>query len=171
MDFNFPPSWQSVLKSEIEEEYFLDLIEDVEYEYDNGRKGIHFSRQQEGCSTTNRVEIAGSLGNAFIEGNKHEISGKTKWQYEGVKNDMYQTEHNELFASIRARKPINDGDLMARSSMLGILGRMVAYTGQTITYDEALNSNQVLGPAIDQYAWDLKWAGAGVAKPGINKIF
>jgi myo-inositol 2-dehydrogenase / D-chiro-inositol 1-dehydrogenase len=143
----------------------------IEYEYENGVKGMHLSRQLEGCSTTNRVEIAGSLGNAFIQGNKHELLGKTKWQYEGPKNDMYQTEHNELFASIRSGKPINDGELMARSSMLGVLGRMVAYTGQTITYQDALNSTVSLAPAIDQFSWDLKWASAPVAKPGINKVF
>ena len=84
---------------------------------------------------------------------------------------MYQTEHDELFASIRQGKPMNDGEWMARSSMLGILGRMVAYTGQTITWDEAMNSNQVLGPAIDQYTWELKWPGIEIAKPGITKIF
>ena len=143
----------------------------VEYEYDHGVKGIHFSRQQDGCSTTSRVEIAGTQGNAFIGGNKHEIIGKVNWQYDGQKNDMYQTEHDELFASIRQGKPANDGELMARSTMLGILGRMAAYTGQTITWDEALNSNQVIGPAVDQYSWELKWAGPEIAKPGITKIF
>jgi hypothetical protein len=84
---------------------------------------------------------------------------------------MYQTEHDELFASIRNGKPMNDGDQMARSSMLGVLGRMVAYTGQTITWEEALNSNQVLAPAIDQYSWQLSWPDHEIAKPGITKNF
>ncbi len=143
----------------------------IEYEYDDGVKGIHFSRQQKGCSNTNRVEIAGSEGNALIHGKKHEITGKTKWQYDGIENDMYQTEHDELFASIREGKPLNDGELMSRSSMLGVLGRMAAYTGQTITWEEAMNSNQVLGPTIDQYTWELKWPGMEIAKPGIAKFF
>jgi myo-inositol 2-dehydrogenase / D-chiro-inositol 1-dehydrogenase len=143
----------------------------IEYEYEKGVKGIHFSRQQNGCSTTNRVEVAGTQGNAFIQGNKHEITGKVNWQYNGEKNDMYQTEHDELFASIRNGRPINDGESMARSSMLGVLGRMVAYTGQTITWEEALNSKVALSPAIDQYSWDLKWATSPVARPGFTKIF
>jgi len=142
----------------------------IEYEYEKGVKGIHFSRQQNGCSTTNRVEVAGTQGSAFIQGNKHEITGKVNWQYKGETNDMYQTEHDELFASIRSGKPINDGEVMARSSMLGVLGRMVAYTGQTITWEEALNSKVALSPAIDQYSWDLKWATAPVARPGITKV-
>jgi myo-inositol 2-dehydrogenase / D-chiro-inositol 1-dehydrogenase len=144
----------------------------VEYEYDNGVRGYHFSRQQDGCSNISKVEIAGTFGNASIGGvNGHMISGKTNWKFQGEANDMYQTEHDELFASIRKNKPMNDGEWMARSTMLGVLGRMAAYTGQTITWDEALNSNQVLGPAIDQYSWDLKWPGHEVAMPGKTKLF
>jgi myo-inositol 2-dehydrogenase/D-chiro-inositol 1-dehydrogenase len=144
----------------------------VEYEYDNGIRGYHFSRQLDGCSTVNKLEIAGTLGNAVIGGvNGHEITGKTKWTFQGEQNDMYQTEHDELFASIRKSKPINDGESMARSSMLGILGRMAAYSGQTITWDEALSSNQVLGPPVGQYTWELKWPSAEIAMPGITKLF
>lgn len=143
----------------------------IEYEYANGVKGIHFSRQQDGCSTTNRVEVMGTQGNAFVQGSRHELSGKTNWKYDGKVNDMYQTEHDELFASIRQGKPLNDGEVMARSSMLGVLGRMVAYSGQTISWDDAMNSNQTLAPAIDQYSWELKWPDIEIARPGITKNF
>ena len=57
---------------------------------------------------------------------------------------MYDVEHEALFAAIRAGKPINNGVYMARSTMLAILGRMVDYTGQAITWDEAINSKQDL---------------------------
>ncbi|MEK6782324.1 MAG: Gfo/Idh/MocA family oxidoreductase [Bacteroidota bacterium] len=144
----------------------------IEYEYANGVRGYHFSRQQDGCSNSNKVEIAGTLGNAIIGGSTgHEITGRNKWVYQGEKNDMYQTEHDEFFASIRKGQPVNDGESMAHSTMLGILGRMAAYSGQTITWDDALNSNQVLGPAIDQYNWELQWPGPAVALPGISKLF
>jgi hypothetical protein len=64
---------------------------------------------------------------------------------------MYQTEHDELFASIRAGKPINNGEYMTRSTLLAIMGRMAAYTGQKITWDMAMNSKGRLGP--DKYEW------------------
>jgi len=83
---------------------------------------------------------------------------------------MYQTEHKELFASIRAGKPFNDGHRMANSTMLAIWGRMVAYTGQTITWDEAINSNETLGPALEEYSWNLNWPMKEVAQPGITKF-
>ncbi|HMG89293.1 MAG TPA: Gfo/Idh/MocA family oxidoreductase [Chryseolinea sp.] len=144
----------------------------IEFEYPNDVRGFHFSRQLDGCSMVNKVEVAGTLGNALIGGpTGHEITGKNTWKFTGERNNMYQTEHDELFASIRSGKPMNDGDVMAQSSMLGVLGRMAAYTGQTISWEDALNSNQALGPAIDQYSWDLKWPGAEVARPGITKLF
>ena len=68
------------------------------------------------------------------------IKGKENWRYKGPKADMYQIEHNELFASIRSGKPINDGDRMAHSTLMGIMGRMAAYTGQEITWEQAMNS-------------------------------
>jgi myo-inositol 2-dehydrogenase/D-chiro-inositol 1-dehydrogenase len=144
----------------------------IEFEYPNGVKGYHFSRQQEGCSNANTVSVAGTHGSAFIDNGRgiHTVTGKNKWEYKGEKNNMYETQHQELFASIRNGKPLNDGEKMANSSMLGVLGRMVAYTGQSLTWEEALNSNETLGPPIDQYSRDLKWTGNNIAKPGITKF-
>jgi myo-inositol 2-dehydrogenase/D-chiro-inositol 1-dehydrogenase len=144
----------------------------VEFEYENGVRGFSFSRQQPGCSNRNTVEIAGSLGNAYANMGAwaHEITGKNKWIYQGEKNNPYQTQHDEFFASIRNSKPMNDGEMMANSTMVAILGRMVAYSGQTLTWNEALNSTQVLGPAIDEYSWDFKYRSPDIAVPGLTKV-
>ena len=143
----------------------------VEFEYANGVKGFHFARQQEKTSSRNSVEVLGTGGTALINvGREQEIKGKITWKYTGPKNDMYQTEHDEFFASIRNGKPMNDGEWMANSTMIAILGRMVAYTGQTITWEQALNSNEVIGPKSEEYSWDLKWDGPPIAKPGITRF-
>ncbi len=143
----------------------------VVYEYENGEKGYHFCRQQEGCSRSYGVYMLGTKGKCDIDvGGKHQIVGKKTWDYKGDRNNMYQTEHDELFASIRAGKPFNDGITMAHSTMLGIWGRMAAYTGQTITWEEALNSNDHLCPELDEYSWDMNWPLREVAKPGITKF-
>ncbi len=143
----------------------------VEFEYANGVKGFHFARQQEKTSSRNTVEVVGTGGTAWINvGREQEIKGKIPWKYTGPKNDMYQTEHDELFASICNGKPMNDGEWMANSTMIAILGRMVAYTGQTITWEQALNSNEVIGPKADDYSWDLNWDGPPIAKPGITRF-
>jgi predicted dehydrogenase len=144
----------------------------IEYEFENEVRGFSFSRQQSGCSSRNTIEIAGTLGNAYANMGKwaHEITGPNKWVYDGEKNNPYQTQHDELFASIRNAKPMNDGELMANSTMVAILGRMVAYSGQTLTWNEAINSNQVLGPGHNEYNWDFKYAGPEVAIPGVTKV-
>jgi myo-inositol 2-dehydrogenase / D-chiro-inositol 1-dehydrogenase len=143
----------------------------IVFDYPDGKKGFHFSRQQKNCSRAYGVDMIGDKGRCNIHvSNNHEIIGKKNWKWEGERNDMYQTEHDTLFASIRSGKPFNDGIRMANSTMLAIWGRMVAYTGQTITWDEAINSNETLGPKLEEYSWDLKWPMQDVAKPGITKF-
>ncbi|HEX2972628.1 MAG TPA: hypothetical protein VHP11_09865, partial [Tepidisphaeraceae bacterium] len=81
--------------------------------------------------------------------------------------NMYQTEHDELFASIRAGKPINDGLRMAHSTLIAIMGRRAAYTGQIVTWEQALNSKEDLTPA------KIEWGDmpvAPVAMPGKTKL-
>lgn len=140
------------------------------YEYDNGARGFHFSRQQKNCSNSYAVEAIGTEGTCMVNciRNRHTITGKENWRYDGEDNDMYQQEHDELFAAIRAGKPVNDGKWMMQSTMLGIMGRMAAYTGQTITYEQALNSQEKLGPdTVDE---NTKWEDAPVAQPGITQF-
>jgi hypothetical protein len=81
---------------------------------------------------------------------------------------MYQTEHDLLFAAIRAGKPINNGEYMAKSSLLAIMGRMAAYTGQVITWEMALNSKEDLTPP--SYDWKIRLPDAATAMPGVTKF-
>ena len=144
----------------------------VVYEYENGAKAFHFSRQQKNCSRSYHVEVWGTKGKAIIDVIRRieEITGEKPWRYRGEGNDMYQQEHDELFASIRSGNLINDGERMAKSNLLAIMGRMAAYTGQNITYEEAMKSTEVLGPSIGEYTWDLEYEGPPVAMPGVTKF-
>jgi hypothetical protein len=80
---------------------------------------------------------------------------------------MYEQEHRALFRSIRAGSPINNGIYMARSTMLAIMGRMAAYTGQTLTWDQCLNSSENLSP--ERYEWGEVKLPA-VAMPGLTQF-
>lgn len=143
----------------------------VEFEYANGAKGIHFARQHAGVANRNTVDVLGTKGDANIAiGRKYQISGKQNWQYDGAKNNMYQTQHDEFFEAIRKGEPINDGEYMANSTMLAIWTRMVGYSGQAITWDEAINSNISIGPDIKEYHWNLKVTPSPVAIPGITRV-
>jgi hypothetical protein len=81
---------------------------------------------------------------------------------------MYQAEHDELFASIRSGKPLNNGEYMAKSTLLAIMGRMAAYTGQAITWEQAMKSKEDLSPP--KYDWDVKLPVPAVAIPGKTKF-
>jgi hypothetical protein len=113
----------------------------------------------------------GDKGRAMLQpGNKYEISGAENWGYTGEENDMYQTQHDELFAAIRSGKPINDGEQMANSTLLAIWARMAGYTGQSITFEEAFSSGAALGPKFDEYAWDFVYPMPPVPIPGKTKV-
>lgn len=119
----------------------------VYYEYANGLRAYVGSRQIAGCYNENNDYIHGAKGIAEILGwSRVQIRGEESWKYGGPNNDMYQTEHNELFASIRDGNPINDGDWMSSSTMMGIMGRMAAYTGKEISWEQAMNSQEKLVP-------------------------
>jgi predicted dehydrogenase len=116
----------------------------VVYEYKNGVKMFHTCRQQELCENEISDFVFGTRGTASIvnqsDPKSHRISGANPWECEVEGNNMYQTEHDELFASIRKGKPINDGDRMLKSTLLAILGRTAAYTGRVIKWDDLLKS-------------------------------
>ncbi|MGB5499324.1 MAG: Gfo/Idh/MocA family oxidoreductase [Maribacter sp.] len=143
----------------------------VEFEYATGAKGFHFTRQQADTSNRNSVDVFGTKGSAVINiGRQYEINGKGNWRFDGEHNNMYQTEHDELFRAIRSGEPINDGEYMANSTMLAIWARMAAYTGQAISWDQAINSKETLGPKNEDYAWDYVWEMPPIAVPGKTKF-
>lgn len=123
----------------------------VVYEYPDGKKVHSYCRQQKGCYNMTSDEMLGTKGRAVVTP-KHEIEGENPWRFQGEGGNMYVLEHEALFNSIRSGQPINNGLYMARSTMMGILGRMVCYTGKAITWDEAMASTEDLSPKA--YAWD-----------------
>jgi predicted dehydrogenase len=144
----------------------------VVYDYPNGVRGFHFSRQQNGCFNDNSDYFMGGDGVAHIVrafSGPFVVKGKTNWRFKEDKpSDMYQNEHDELFASIRNGKPINDGVRMAHSTLLAIMGRMAAYTGQEVTWEQALNSKEDLLP--QQMTWEAPVSVLPVAMPGETKL-
>jgi len=143
----------------------------IVYEYADGAKLYSNTRQMKGCKSNMSAEVQGSAGRARFSERRNGVTidakGKDLWVYRGEDNDVYQTEHDELFASIRSGKPINNGEYMAKSTLLAIMGRMATYTGQEISWDMALNSKEVLGP--EKYEWGPAPA-VRIAMPGLTKF-
>jgi predicted dehydrogenase len=151
----------------------------VVFEYPNGATVHSYTRQQAGCHTDYSEVITGAKGRAkFAIYERYEINdlaGKSIWRYKAPPANPWDIEHQALFSAIRSGKPINNGLYMARSTMMAILGRMAEYTGKLLTWDEAMNSRQVLAPK--SYAWDAEpptKPGADgrypVAMPGITRF-
>ncbi len=139
----------------------------VIYEYANGVKLFSSCRQQSGCQNDMSCYVMGGKGTAEVSERRFAISAESQWIYHGEKNNMYQTEHDELFASIRKGQPINNGEYMAKTTLLAIMGRMATYTGQMITWDQAMNSKEDLTP--EKYEWGTV-PTPPVAVPGVTKV-
>ena len=145
----------------------------VVYEFADGAKLFSNTRQIRGCWGDMSAQAVGSKGRANINerikqgGIHYDRGGDDKWVYRGEDNHIYQTEHDLLFASIRSGEPMNNGEYMANSTLLAILGRMATYTGQKITWEEALGSKEDLSPP--KYEWGpIAWPE--VPMPGVTKF-
>ena len=136
------------------------------YDFGSGVKGFFSCRQWAGAHRDVSDHIYGTKGVAHVQ--SHRIEGETKWRWrpeEGFVDNMYQNEHDQMFASIRAGKPNHDGDVMCRATLLALMGRMSAYTGKEISWNQALESQENLAPA--EYAWGDNPVPP-VAQPGIT---
>jgi predicted dehydrogenase len=144
----------------------------VVYEYENGIRLVSNTRQMSGCANDMSAQVFGTKGTASFRERRAGLTitprdGGEPWVYRGEDNNIYQTEHDELFAAIRAGKPINNGRYMSLSTLLAILGRMTTYTGRRVTWQQAMDSQQRLGP--EKYEWGPA-PPVEVAVPGVTKL-
>ena len=101
-----------------------------------------------------RLRPSSSAPRAGPTSSSNRIEGADAWQLSRARSrNMYDVEHQDLFAAIRAGKPINNGLYMARSTMLAILGRMVDLHGPG---DHLGRGDQLEADRWrpDKYAWD-----------------
>ena len=118
----------------------------VQFEYQDGFMCFSECRQIDGCANDVSEHVYGADGACHMDSGNWRIEGKNAWKFAGQGNDPYQTEHDDLFASIRSGNLLNEGQMVAESTMSAILGRMATYTGKVVTWDDAMASNDVWGP-------------------------
>ena len=120
----------------------------VTYEYPNGVRATNMCRHWPNSASDNTAFVQGTTGHLNMQpwtGN-HVITGKTPWRGDATGNDMYQREHDVLFKGIRNGSPFNDGVRMAHTTLLAIMGREAAYTGQMVTWEDPFNADHDLNP-------------------------
>jgi predicted dehydrogenase len=94
-------------------------------------------------NTTARVSnrVVGTDGEALLEQFTHfYVRGKVNWEPGTDWLNPYVQEHRDLIQSIRQGKPMNEAKRIAESTLTAIMGRMSAYTGKEITWEQAMNS-------------------------------
>ena len=129
----------------------------IDYMLDNNRPMLVTTRQIDGCQTRIGEFLRGTKGAAILndvgEMKLVDNDNRVIWEYKDangqplpVKNP-YEQEHVHLVESIRKNLKLNQAEILALSTLTGIMGREAAYTGKEISWDEIMASTLRLGPA------------------------
>jgi hypothetical protein len=128
----------------------------VQYTYDDGMPLDSMCRQVDGCTNDVAEYLEGTEGSTNCRNTIFDRTGKAVWKYQepGVdpgksKFDPYVQEHVDLVAAIRRNQPLNEAENIAKSTLVAIMGRISAYTGQEVSWDQGMESNVRLGPTED----------------------
>jgi myo-inositol 2-dehydrogenase/D-chiro-inositol 1-dehydrogenase len=150
----------------------------VQYTYGDGSYSFSECRQQPGCWSNYSHHAHGTKGSVSFDGGDAVVVSLTGSEPKRLKAgpDGHQTEWDDLLAAIVAGRPHNEADWAADSTLTAILGRMATYSGQLVTWDDAVKST--LSYAPDRIAWDVapktkpgKDGVYGCAVPGVTKAF
>jgi predicted dehydrogenase len=117
----------------------------IDYEYASGAHMMSMARQISGCDGSVSEALQGTRGRC--QADKYVIEGPKAWKFGQPDSKPYVQEHADLIASIRAGKPYNELKTVAESTLTAIMGRMSAYTGKAVTWEQALQSKETWAPA------------------------
>jgi myo-inositol 2-dehydrogenase / D-chiro-inositol 1-dehydrogenase len=131
----------------------------VDYTFENGMHVHSMCRQINGCANNVSERLQGAKGSTDCYSTVLDLAGTELWKYEypldkdgkptnRVSVDPYVQEHIDLITAIRTGKAFNELENTAISTMIGIMGRISAYTGKETTYEEMMNSDLKLGPTV-----------------------
>ena len=127
----------------------------VDYEYENGVHMISMCRHWNDSTNSVMEEVHGTKGKSTCRDMAKDDS------------DPYVNEHVALLKSIRGEGPyLNEGVRTAESTMTAIMGRMSAYTGQELTWDQAFNMDLSLVP--EDLSFDKSYPVRPIAVPGVK---
>jgi myo-inositol 2-dehydrogenase/D-chiro-inositol 1-dehydrogenase len=136
----------------------------TDYEYENGVHLMSMCRQIDNCANNISEALVGTRGNCQVD--RYTITGANPWKRADNDDeaDPYVQEHTDLIAAIRGGTPLNELKTVAETTLAAIMGRMAGYTGQLVTWDEALNSQEVLMPK--EFSLESSIPVPPVAMPG-----
>ncbi|MGE0002420.1 MAG: Gfo/Idh/MocA family protein [Fimbriimonadaceae bacterium] len=145
----------------------------VEYTFDDGTKFFFDGRCMEGAHGVYASYVHGTKGlgvaarsgdfggpQAIHSGQSMDPSSLV-WQSTD-KSNPYQNEWEVLIEAVRDGKPHNEVVRSVHTCVVTNMGRMAAHTGQLVTFDEMLASDQELAPTLA----DMDYDGPAPVMPG-----
>jgi predicted dehydrogenase len=141
----------------------------IQFDYPGDVQVLSMCRQIDGCVGRVQEVTRGSKGVAITDWRSAHIRGDQTWRFEGDNPNPYMLEHRDLIASITGEgKHYNEARQVAESTLCAIMGRMSAYTGQEVTWEQAMNSKLDLTPP--EYSFEIELPVPPVAVPGQTKL-
>jgi len=140
-----------------EAEKYGDMFDhfSCDYEFPDGKHVFSFSRHWDGTEGHVFEQAFGSEGSSMC----HDLSDSKRPQ-----GDAYVIEHQDLCKSIRGEGPYwHQGVETAHSTLTAIMGRVSAYTGKSVTWDEALSSDLKIVP--DEWSFEKEYPVGPVPDP------
>jgi myo-inositol 2-dehydrogenase/D-chiro-inositol 1-dehydrogenase len=122
----------------------------VDYTFPDGTHYFLQTRHMPNCYNLHGEYVDGASGTGGITSKstgllkKWDAQDKPFWRAR-LEENPYQLEHDHLFEAIRNDLPYDEATRGAKSTLTAILGRMATYSGQLVTWEDALNSEVVLG--------------------------
>ena len=136
----------------------------IDYEYANGAHMYSSCRHIPKTQNNVTEALVGTKGNSRPD--QYSINGQRLVAREVDRRTAspYVQEHTDLIDHIRSAKRINELKHVAESTLTAIMGRMAAYTGRPVTWDQALNSKEDTFP--ENLTWDSPLTTPPVPIPG-----
>jgi myo-inositol 2-dehydrogenase/D-chiro-inositol 1-dehydrogenase len=136
----------------------------IDYKFPKGVHTLSMCRQISNCANEVGEHLVGTKGMCHV--NAYTINGKRVAPRGG--NNPYVQEHTDLIESIRSGKPLNELKQVAESTLTAIMGRMSAYTGKEVSWNQALESKEDTMP--QNLTLDMSLPVTPVAIPGTKQL-
>ncbi|HQG47829.1 MAG TPA: hypothetical protein PK373_01975, partial [Sedimentisphaerales bacterium] len=76
------------------------------------------------------------------------------WAFPQPEPNPYQLEWDHLIDAIRNDKPFNEVKRGTEASLVTLMARRAVHTGQIVTFDEMLSSEEEFAPDVDKLTMD-----------------
>ncbi len=138
----------------------------VEYTFADGAKLRLEGRNIPGCHQQFTSNCLGTKGSAIISAANHSPakckiykghnfdSNDLIWSYPQPEGDPYQLEWESLLNAIAKDKLYSEVKRGAEASLVTAMGRRAAHTGQVVTFEDMLKSEQEFAPDVDKLTLD-----------------